>query len=89
MFEIFYTTFIGSQYHIDSLIRSVVDCEWDEWNIGRCSKTCGGGMVTNTRVPKVDVQHGGEECTGSSTVTESCNVHECPGNLLIICKRKS
>ena len=62
-----------------NLFAKLVDCEWDEWQTGECDEPCGGGMRTNTRVPKVDAQHGGEECTGSSSITESCNVHECPG----------
>ena len=61
------------------ILRFVVDCLWDEWKIGMCDKSCGGGTRTDIRVPKVDVEHGGQECTGPSTVTESCNVQECPG----------
>ena len=60
-------------------IFTAVDCEWDVWNMGECDKSCGGGFRTNTRVPKVDEQHGGEKCTGASNVTESCNIQECPG----------
>ena len=55
-----------------------------------CDKTCGGGTRTDIRVPKVDVElvknggnlYGGKECTGPSTVTESCNVQECPGKFI-------
>ena len=61
------------------MLANIVDCEWDEWKTGECDEPCGGGMRTNTRIPKVDAQHGGEECTGSSSITESCNQHECPG----------
>ena len=58
-------------------------CEWDEWNIGECDLPCGGGLRTNTRSPKVEAKHGGEECAGSSKIIESCNVHECPGKLFL------
>jgi len=34
-------------------------------------------------VPKVDGEHGGEECTGHSSVIESCNVQECPGKCIV------
>ena len=57
----------------------LVDCEWDDWQIGECSKECAGGVRTNTRAKKVEADHGGEECQGVSSKTESCNVHECPG----------
>ena len=57
----------------------LVDCEWDDWQIGECDEPCGGGFRTNQRAPRVDAQHGGDECTGASTVVESCNIHECPG----------
>ena len=60
----------------------LVDCEWDDWEIGVCDKSCGGGLRTNLREPKMDALHGGEECTGNSTVTESCNVQECKGKLI-------
>ena len=62
---------------------SLVHCEWDEWVQGECDKDCGGGMQTNTRVPKIDAQHGGEKCPGNATIDVSCNVHECPGKLIV------
>ena len=34
--------------HYKKLIIKV-DCEWDEWIIGECSKTCGGGFWNNFR----------------------------------------
>ena len=41
--------------------------------------TCGGGNRTKTRTEKVSSAFGGEECEGLSSITESCNVQECPG----------
>ena len=61
----------------------LVDCEWDEWQVGECDKACGGGLFTKTRVPKIDEKHGGKVCTGHRSVTESCNVHECPGTFTV------
>ena len=58
---------------------NVVHCEWNDWMLGECSLTCGGGMLTKTRKEKVTALHGGEECPGPSTIEESCNVQECPG----------
>ena len=59
---------------------NAVHCEWHDWMLGECSKSCGGGMLTKTRKEKVAAQHGGEECPGVDTIEESCNVQECPGN---------
>lgn len=61
----------------------IVHCEWDEWKIGECSLTCGGGERTNTREEKQSAEHGGDECEGLSSITESCNIEECPGTKLI------
>ena len=57
----------------------LVHCEWEEWQIGECSKSCGGGVVTKTRTKKTLAAHGGEECEGETEISESCNVQECPG----------
>ena len=57
----------------------IVHCEWDEWQVGECSKSCGGGNMTKTREEKVSADHGGKECEGLAAITESCNVQECPG----------
>ena len=57
-----------------------LNCEWDDWQIGECSKTCGGGSRTNSREKKVEEVNGGKECAGSSTFTESCNIQECSGS---------
>ena len=56
-----------------------MDCEWAEWEIGECNEDCGGGTRTNVRTPKVKAANGGTECQGSSNITESCNIQECPG----------
>ena len=60
----------------------LVNCEWDEWNDGECSKSCGGGVRTNTRIEKVNAAFGGKECNGFSTIEESCNIQECPGRAI-------
>ena len=61
-----------------SLLQYLVDCEWEEWKVGECSKTCGGGHRTNTRSKRIREAHGGLECSGSATITEQCNVKDCP-----------
>ena len=65
-------------------IDYLVDCEWNDWVMGECSITCGGGTRSNTRVRKIDAAFGGRECPGLASITEACNVQECPGNLFFI-----
>ena len=57
----------------------IVDCEWDSWQVGECTKECGGGKRTNTRPIKTGAEHGGRNCSGHSQITEDCNIQECPG----------
>ena len=49
------------------------------WKVGACDKPCGSGHRINTRIKKIEAKNGGEECSGSSNITETCNDHECPG----------
>ena len=70
----------------DNVLRDVadlekdrIDCEWDDWRIGECSKTCGGGERINIRNKKSEATNGGKECSGTSTLTVLCNKNECPG----------
>ena len=53
------------------------DCEWNDWEIGDCSKECGGGIRTNTRTKKWEATLGGT-CSEESQMEESCNTQECP-----------
>ena len=39
-------------------------------------------MKTNIRTERLSADHGGEECSGSASVEESCNTQECPGNAI-------
>ena len=63
-----------------NIVFTIVHCEWDDWEVGECSTTCGGGNRTKIRKEKVSSAYGGEECTGLSSITESCHVGECPGD---------
>ena len=58
-----------------------VNCEWGDWEVGFCSKTCGGGERINQRTPFVKAAFGGVTCSGPSNVTEECNKQECPGRI--------
>ena len=58
----------------------LVDCEWNIWEIGECSKSCGGGTRTNTRTKKREESLGGT-CIGDSSKKEDCNTDQC-GNFL-------
>ena len=63
---------------------NLVDCEWSNWIIGQCSKSCGAGFRRRTRSPKIESQNGGKDCDGRSTVFENCYLSECPGNVTIV-----
>lgn len=55
-----------------------IDGMWKEWTIwSECSLTCGGGERIRSRLC-VPPQHGGKDCSGSSTETEACNEQPCP-----------
>ena len=61
-----------------------VDCVWNDWEIGECSLTCGGGIRIDTRTKKVEESIGGT-CEPSANQRASfCNTDDCPGNLLLI-----
>ena len=61
-----------------------IGCKWQEWQIGNCSKPCGGGTQINTR-SKTGKKADGGNCTGSeSTLPESCNIQECPGTYVLL-----
>ena len=55
-----------------------IDCQWDDWVYGNCSKTCGSGTRTNTRIKSIVEENGGT-CDGNFTETEACNINPCPG----------
>ena len=56
------------------------DGGWSGWsNWGSCSKTCGGGTQTRTRVcNNPSPAHGGAQCSGDDTDSQSCNTQPCP-----------
>ena len=61
---------------------NIVDCEWNEWIHGTCSKPCGGGTRNNTREERVPDAYGGKPCEGAAAIDEPCNIQECPGQIL-------
>ena len=64
-----------------SIFSYKVDCIWDKWQVGECSKSCDGGKRQITRIRKVEASYGGYDCEGPSNITESCNVEGCPGGI--------
>ena len=62
------------------LIMFVVPCVWDEWGKwSTCSKTCGGGDQTRTRMIKQKEEFLGAPCAGDMSETRSCAIDQCPG----------
>ena len=63
------------------LIMNLVNCQWGDWTSGSCSKSCGSGVLTKSRI-KTTVEAHGANCSGQSTTTEICNDNTCPGKLI-------
>ena len=61
-----------------------IDCEWNPWFNGTCSKECGTGVQVNNRTIKVHDQNEGYPCEGPFYEIVECNTHPCSGNQLII-----
>ena len=55
----------------------VIDCEWNEWQTGVCTTSCGKGYRTKSRTKKVEEANGGT-CDGEGTEHELCNSGPCP-----------
>jgi len=57
---------------------NLVKCpEWQNWSeFSACSKECGTGVQTKTRVCKVYEK--GQHCTGHEEETRSCSGQKCP-----------
>ena len=60
----------------------LVHCEWNEWQVGECSKTCGGGTRIDHRTKKTEEANGGI-CEGDATFEDVCNTEACPGKYLV------
>jgi hypothetical protein len=61
-----------------------VDCvvsEWIDWS-GGCSKSCGGGIQTQTRTVVQEPKNGGKACP-ELTQTKDCNTHACPVDCVV------
>ena len=69
--------------YVTSIIENVVDpidCEWNEWQLGGCSVSCGGGTRIDTRT-KAKVEAYGGTCDANGNQREvACNTEVCPRN---------
>ena len=62
------------------LTMFLVPCVWDAWgDWSTCSKTCGGGDQTRTRIIKQEEEFLGAPCQGDKLETRSCASNQCPG----------
>ena len=60
------------------IIGVPIDCEWTDWEMGSCSKSCDGGTRTKIRTKQRQETNGGK-CDGLSTAQEACNTEGCLG----------
>ena len=58
-----------------------VDCTWNEWDLGECSVTCGGGTRVDTRSIATEAMHGGFCDPEGNIRREICNEQACPRKL--------
>ena len=60
--------------------------QWSAWT--DCTKTCGGGSQTRTRICTSPVTlNGGTDCSAASAETRACNTGSCGGNVCLLCMR--
>ena len=64
------------------MVPILVNCAWSafgEWSA--CSKTCGEGIKSRSRIIQTPASNGGIECQGKDTMIATCNEQECLGNI--------
>ena len=59
--------------------NALVDCEWDDWKLGECSVTCGGGMRIDNRTLRVKAMYGGTCDPNGNQREVPCNNQTCRG----------
>ena len=72
--------FVYEMYvYISSILsdHSPIDCEWNEWQYGECSRPCGGGKRINTRTKKTEEKYGGSCKKEAYVWTQECNPQPC------------
>ncbi|XP_076815341.1 uncharacterized protein LOC143461331 isoform X2 [Clavelina lepadiformis] len=62
---------------VDCNTQSCVDAFWSSYDIGSCSRSCGGGTRTNRRIC-VNGSPGQKGCEGNASMVENCNERPCP-----------
>ena len=66
---------------LNILISAPVNCEWNEWKIGQCSKSCDGGLRNKTRtIMKKESNKG--KCEGNATAQETCSLNNCSSQFI-------
>ena len=56
----------------------LVDCTWNDWELGDCSVTCGGGTRIATRTVATNAMYGGTCDPEFDVKVEHCNTDDCP-----------
>lgn len=70
-----FRNYISYQSSLTQFALHFATAQWSTWSDGSCNATCGGGIITRTRIcPEQDA------CPGNSTNEEICNTQSC-GNL--------
>lgn len=65
------------EYDICNIDTCAIHCQWNTWQWGPCSKTCGTGIKNATRTKHTTESDGGT-CTGSDFKWDTCNTNGCP-----------
>ena len=61
----------------------LVNCQWAQWTLGPCSKSCNTGLRNKTREKTVQESNNGT-CSGKAKVVEECNTFLCRSKNLIL-----
>ena len=81
MFQIFQQS-CNSNYYSSFFSLSLVDCIWGAWVPGTCSKTCGNGILIDTRQKLQEQNFGGAPCKGEPTRQTDCLIEDCPSKYI-------
>ena len=72
---VFKKRYSNSKIDAFKLRFDIEKCDWNDWEIGECSRTCGGGYQTKKRTLR-NTDQSATNC-GYSTLKEPCNVKSC------------